>query len=145
MVTITSSLGRYAVLLTMVALGKSNYVIADGSSLMEPSSTARAGTHRQILTCCYNSNGCHPIGECNLNASDCLNSKGKYKCNKDNSYNYGVYGPPPAPTNPSTPAPTNPPDLTNPGKPAPTNPPSPKPVSLKYAGTVKASLWSLIS
>lgn len=140
MVAITSFLGRYAVLISIVALGKSNYVIADGSSLKEHSSAAWADTHRQLAVCCYNSNGCHPNPKCNLDEGDCLNSKGKLRCNSDNSYQWGNYGspPPPAPTNAPIPPPTNPP--------APTNPPTPQPVSSKDAGTVICYLylWSLI-
>eukprot|EP00984_Skeletonema_dohrnii_P004238 scaffold1495_cov202-Skeletonema_dohrnii-CCMP3373.AAC.3 len=178
MVALTSFLGRYAVLLSVVGFGKSNFVIADGSALMEPSSAAWADAHRQLAQCCvgpdgachpkagcnanqsdcessggqlkcnrsgsyqfgeegtvsppnpgagqccYNINGCHPEPECNLDEGDCLNSKGRLKCNKDNSYQWGDTSspppPPPAPTNAPSPNPT---PLPVDSTPNPTSPP----------------------
>jgi len=90
MVALTSSLGRYAVLLSVVGFGKSNFVIADGSALMEPSSAAWADAHRQLAQCCVGPGGaCHPEAGCNANQKDCESSKGKLKCNLSGSYQFG--------------------------------------------------------
>ena len=121
MVAFTSSLGRYAVLLSVVGFGKSNYVIADDSSLMEPSSAAWTDVHRQLARtvtnndasgagtqCCVltGTTACHPNDACNANQRDCERSSGPLKCNRNGSYSWGDAGPA-QPTPPPTPNPVS--------------------------------------
>ena len=115
MVTFTSALGRYAVLLSVVVgFGKEdNYVIADGSSTLveeEPSASTAAwtGVHRQLATCCLltGTSECHPNDACNAKQKDCENAGGRNKCNLNGNYSWGDSSPVPPPT-------PNPVSLTN--------------------------------
>ncbi len=101
MVAFTSSFGRYAVLLSVVGFGKSNYVTADGSSLMEPSSAAWTDVHRQLVQCCVGAGGaCHPNDACNSNQRDCERASGPLKCNRSGNYQWGDPGTAPPPPTP---------------------------------------------
>ena len=114
MVTFTSALGRYAVLLSVVGFGKDNYVIAaaGSSTLMEeePSASTAAwtGVHRQLATCCLltGTSECHPNDACNAKQKDCENAGGRNKCNLNGNYSWGDSSPVPPPT-------PNPVSLTN--------------------------------
>lgn len=106
MVTFTSALGRYAVLLSVVGFGKDNYVIAaaGSSTLMEeePSASTAAwtGVHRQLATCCLltGTSECHPNDACNAKQKDCENAGGRNKCNLNGNYSWGDSSPVPPPT-----------------------------------------------